>query len=337
MKKNPKVTVLLPVHNGELFISEAIESVLNQTFTDYEFLIIDDSSTDNTIKIIQAKKDDRIKVFCNDKNLGVIGSLNIGLELARGDYIARMDADDLIRPDRLKIQVDFMDNNPGTGACGSYYETFGNENTFKVDYLETSNKGIFPQFFLFSPIPHPGAMIRKAVIDSNNIRYDVKYIHAEDYKFWFEIYKCSSLANIPEFLLFYRISENQISKKYTKIQSEKSIIIRREIMDYFFSLFQMTFELKSTIEPKDIVRLKNSFNIIAEKNIDSGVFEKEYLTKIFTNLLYCFYTSVSENPIKTVIRFAISFDLMRFGLFSDLTRKLIKRCFYVQEFNYRLI
>jgi len=118
----PKVTVLMPVYNGERYLNEAVDSILGQTFTDFEFLIIDDASTDKTPEILRSYDDPRIRVVTNEENLGLSKSLNKGLALARGEFIARMDADDVSYPYRLQVQHEFMTQHPGAGVIGSWAE-----------------------------------------------------------------------------------------------------------------------------------------------------------------------------------------------------------------------
>jgi len=117
--KEPKVTVLMPVYNGEKYLNEAIDSILGQTFKDFKFLIINDGSTDGTADILKSYKDSRIKVTNNEKNIGLTKSLNKGLKMAKSEYIARMDADDISLPTRLQKQVEFMDSHPKVGVCGT--------------------------------------------------------------------------------------------------------------------------------------------------------------------------------------------------------------------------
>jgi glycosyltransferase involved in cell wall biosynthesis len=106
-----KISILMPVYNGEKYLREAIDSILNQTFTDFEFLIVDDGSTDNSVEIINSYQNSRINLVKNDKNEGLVYTLNRGLSLAKGEYIARMDCDDISLPERLKKQIDFLDSN----------------------------------------------------------------------------------------------------------------------------------------------------------------------------------------------------------------------------------
>ena len=115
---NPKVTVLMPVYNCEKYLRESIESILNQTFKDFEFLIINDGSSDKSAEIVESYNDNRINFVQNEKNIGLAASLNRGLDIAKGEYIARMDADDISLPERLEKQVRFMETNPQIGICG---------------------------------------------------------------------------------------------------------------------------------------------------------------------------------------------------------------------------
>ncbi len=125
--KFPRITVIMPVYNCELYIKEAIDSILNQTFTDFEFLIIDDASTDKTVSIIKEYKDFRIQLIEKEGNKGISDSLNYGLKVAKGEYIARMDGDDISLPERFVKQVTFLDSNPDVILCGSNFGIIGTE------------------------------------------------------------------------------------------------------------------------------------------------------------------------------------------------------------------
>jgi glycosyltransferase involved in cell wall biosynthesis len=208
--KTPRVTVLMPVFNGEKYLKEAIDSILKQKFHDFEFLIINDGSTDGTSKIIASYNDLRIRVIDNGKNLGLVHSLNKGLDIASGEYIARMDCDDISVDRRLSVQVKFMDAHKNTGACGSYYYLVRGRKKAIVD-LPLSEKEI-KCFLLFnSPVAHPAAIIRNHVLQKYNLRYSSEFMHAEDYDFWSRVARYAGLANISKPLLFYRVHDNQIT------------------------------------------------------------------------------------------------------------------------------
>jgi glycosyltransferase involved in cell wall biosynthesis len=179
----PKVTVLMPVYNGAPCLAEAIQSILRQTFTGFEFLIINDGSTDGSVAVIQGFHDPRIRLVHNETNLGLVASLNKGLGLAQGEYIARMDADDISRPERLALQVNFMDTNPAVGVCGSWVQYFPKaENS--VWKLPRRTEEIRCLQFTTVGVAHPSIMLRRQLFANYGLLYDPRYRHIEDYELW---------------------------------------------------------------------------------------------------------------------------------------------------------
>ena len=165
---SPRVTVLMSVYNGQGFLRQAIQSILNQTFTDFEFLIIEDGSTDATVEIVRSFPDQRIKLCLNGSNIGLISSLNQGLSLATGEYIARMDADDISLSTRLERQVAFMDAHPSVGVCGSWLETFGIPP--KSRWCPPADDAQIRCEHLFhSVIYHPTVILRKDFFAKHNL------------------------------------------------------------------------------------------------------------------------------------------------------------------------
>ncbi|MBU1046181.1 glycosyltransferase [Patescibacteria group bacterium] len=225
IKENPKITVLMPVFNGEKYLKEAIESVLNQTFTNFEFLIINDGSTDSTEKIIKSYSDSRIKLINNKKNIGVIRSLNKGLSLSKGEYIARMDADDISLPKRLEIQVEFMDKNPQIGIAGAWAKIIG-EKKIRCSKPIVNQEKIKIALLFKCPMIHPSVIIRKNFLVKNNLNYNIKYKHAEDYDLWTRAIKYFPITNIKKTLIQYRIHDSNISKTQSNNQNETATQIR---------------------------------------------------------------------------------------------------------------
>lgn len=208
--KSPKVTVLMPVYNGEKYLRDAIDSILSQNYTDFEFLIINDGSTDYSQKIIDSYSDNRIRSLRNEKNIGLVNTLNKGFDAAQGEYIVRMDCDDISLKDRLSVQVAFMDKNKTIGASGSYYYLLLNEKKAIADF--PLNQEEMKCFMIFNcPIAHPTAIIRTNVIKENKLSYLSECIHAEDYDFWSQLSQYSDLANLSDVLLYYRVHHNQIT------------------------------------------------------------------------------------------------------------------------------
>ena len=226
------ISVILPVYNESCdFLSKAIESVLNQTFQDFELIIIDDGSDSNSIEVAVKKYNDgRVKYV--RKEHGFIDTLNLGLSISTGQYIARMDSDDIMHPDRLKIQYELMERENTVTVCGSWMEAFGVDITpgtiiggiagfVKCPLLSLLDRNI---------IFHPTAMIRSSFIREHNIKYQ-NYQYAEDYKFWVDIAQMGGEFYIEsQTLLYHRISSSQVSKKNAKCQGETSIAIKEELL-----------------------------------------------------------------------------------------------------------
>lgn len=200
----PSVSVVMPAYNAEKYLREAIDSILSQTYTDFEFIIINDGSTDATKEIIQSYTDPRIVYIENEVNSGICVTLNKGLDAARGKYIARMDSDDIALPNRLETQVRYMDSNPGLGASGSDIEVFGVGIEPHVFTQLHSPEECLAGLIFNSCFAHPTVIIRKSVLDKHNLRYKDEFRGLEDYELWWQIGKYSGLNNIAQPLLRYR-------------------------------------------------------------------------------------------------------------------------------------
>ena len=207
------ITVLMPVYNGSPYLPDAIESILAQTFFNFELVAIDDASTDRSAAILAAygEKDGRIRFFRNDENQGLIATLNRGLDLARGEYVARMDQDDVSLPQRLERQIAFMENHPDVGVCGTWVRTMG-ERDETWAYPSGSDE-IKCSFVFESVLAHPSAMLRRSHFGAGGFRYDEGFSHAEDYALWARCAKVMEFANIPEVLVEYRIHADQTVRR----------------------------------------------------------------------------------------------------------------------------
>ena len=210
----------MPVYNSEKYIVDALFSVLKQTYDDFEFIIIDDASTDNSTKLIKNIKDTRIKLYINELNRGISYSLNRGLQICKGQYIARMDSDDICAPDRFKMQLEFMDNNPMTDICGTNIALINNTGDFINEHTYSSiDKNIKTDlFFGMTPLAHSSVMFRKSFVDKYGLYYKNGAMYAEDYDLYCRYCERCTFSNIPETLLYYRQHNLSVSKQYKKIQ-----------------------------------------------------------------------------------------------------------------------
>ncbi|TDE46047.1 glycosyltransferase family 2 protein [Flavobacterium rhamnosiphilum] len=225
--KFPKITVLMPVYNCELYIKEAVDSILSQTFDDFEFLIIDDASTDKTVGIIKTYNDSRIKLIEKIVNTGYTNSLNYGLTIAHGEYIARMDGDDISLPTRFEKQVNFLDANTEVVVCGTLYSIIGSGKVVKYPEAHEQIKlGMLKE----NCIVHPSVMMRKQLLDEFSIIYDITKEPAEDYDMWVQLISLGKFYNIQEALLNYRFHEFQVSVKRTDQQKKVAIDTRLKLL-----------------------------------------------------------------------------------------------------------
>ncbi|WP_442587821.1 glycosyltransferase family 2 protein [Pedobacter sp. AW31-3R] len=220
--------------NGEKYIGRSIESVLQQTYTDFELIIIDDLSDDCTWDIINGYNDLRIKVFksCN----GFIANLNYGISVSKGGYIARMDADDIMYPKRLECQLRIMETMQ-VDVCSSWMTIFGED--FEPFLMENLSGLIVKplSWFLYKNfISHPATMIRKTFLIEKELKYNEDYPCAEDYKLWFEAAKVGGIFYIdPEPYLYYRISKDQVTSQHKKEMIQQTYKIQTEIFEYLLT------------------------------------------------------------------------------------------------------
>jgi len=214
----PLVSVITPAYNAEKYISEAIESILNQTFQDFEYIIIDDASTDATWDIIQeyAKKDERIIAVRNETNQGTPVTRNRGVEMARSSYILWQDADDISLLQRVEKQYAFMEAHPEVGILGGYLQFFDESGEKGVRQYAQGDAELRKNIFLYSPVAQPAAMVRKSALEKAG-EYNPKYRQAQDLDMSFRIGMFAKFANIQEIMIKYR--EHPNSATFSKLKS----------------------------------------------------------------------------------------------------------------------
>jgi glycosyltransferase involved in cell wall biosynthesis len=210
--QSPKISVLLPVYNAEKYIKQAIDSILNQTFSDFEFIIINDGSTDNSLAVIKSITDKRI-IIINQENKGLIASLNYGIDISKGEYIARMDADDIAFPNRFEEQVKLFTKNEKIGLCGSSTENFG---AVSSQTIRSDNNQFLKSYLLFGPpFAHPSIMMKRSILIKNNIRYDGNFTHCEDFAMWSSMVAYCEFTNAVDVLVKYRVHPEQVTNQFS--------------------------------------------------------------------------------------------------------------------------
>ena len=232
--QNVMLSVLMAAHNAEKYIFETIESVLMQTYDDFEFIIIDDASTDSTNSIIRQFDDKRVKLLENTKNLGLTKSLNIGLKVAKGKYIVRTDADDINITDRFEKQVEYMESNPQIMLSSCSMIIFDG-NIEKPRILDFDNSQIKARLLFNSVLLHPGFIFKREICAEDG--YDETYRYAQDYEFQARMSQKYAISCIKDIGVRYRVSESQIStKKYIEQQECANRVRRRMFLHYGIAL-----------------------------------------------------------------------------------------------------
>lgn len=234
----PTISVVMSTYNRAAFLPRAIDSVLKQTFKDFEFIIINDGSPDETDKVLSlfAAKDKRIRVITNEQNKGLIYSLNKGLDEARGKYIARMDDDDVSLPTRFEKQYAFMEQNPDFAVVGSWIGRPDNGKKWGF-HDETNPDKVKMMMYLNSvPISHPASFLRRSFLNKHNIRYSYDYKAAEDRKFWLDILDAGGkIGNVPEVLLLFRLHGTNPNEYYVAQWKNSQKFFDEEILPRFGS------------------------------------------------------------------------------------------------------
>lgn len=275
----PRVTVLMPAYNCRKYVNHAVASILSQTFRDFEFLIIDDGSNDGTPKRLRSIKDHRIRIVENGKNLGVAATLNRGIDMAQGEYIARMDTDDISLPDRLARQIQFMDANPQIGISGGWIRYFGNGLPYTLHVPQTHDE--IASYMLFeNPICHVAVVMRKKMIDENMLRYDDKFNRSEDFELWTRSIACFKIVNLPRVLVKARRNRHSATLSHwgeVTWQTEKILNRMLKKLDLRPSPEEVAFHSRvgrgyRLNAMKDVICAEQWLHKIRKRNRDKAIF-----------------------------------------------------------------
>lgn len=324
----PAVSVLIAAYNAAKYISETIESVLAQTFEDFELIIVDDCSFDNTAEIIFSFNDPRIRYFKNDSNKGISFTRNRLIYLAQGDFLAILDADDIALPNRLEIQQSFLKNNPAYVLVCSWFETIDESGNTKAIFRKSISTEEFPVSLLFSnKIAQSSVMLNAKLLPNKNNLYNIEFPPAEDYELWVRLLKIGKLKMIPEILLKYR--DHQDSASYTKKINQKSAVARivsTQLANLNIAYSEREFNIQQSFIDQDIRKNKNiSFFEVRNwlfrlkvVNLDSKVYPagildqwiNEKLMTIFNSEFQRYHPMLIGNLFKHISIKKVSFKIL---------------------------
>lgn len=314
----PKISLIMSVYNGEDYLAETIDSVINQTFTEWEFIIINDCSNDKTLEILDkyASEDTRIKVYTNEINLRLPSSLNKALALAGGKYIARMDADDICLPDRLQKQYEFMESNPDVDLSSCRFMTLKNGviSSGGCGGRNDSNS-IKALLLVTNPILHPGIIAKAEAI--KELGYDKNFTCTEDMELWTRFIMSGKKVEIlPEYLMIYRLHDKQITETTLEKQKGEVISIQK---NYFSKLIapmseeQEEFYINGIYFRKniDINKFCDFYRWVKSLNSKNRMLDKDSLNYAMFEILAEYKrNSISKSDlVRAMLLFGISFLL----------------------------
>lgn len=308
--KNIIVTVLMPVYNADKFLLESIDSIFNQTYKNFIFLIVNDGSIDKSEDIIlkKQKEDSRILYLKNEKNRGIVSALNKGIDIVSTKYIVRMDADDISTPDRIEKLVDYMEGNSDIGVCSSYMKAFGTDNdVWKTPLL---NNEINAGLLFRTTMAHAASIIRTSIFSQNKIRYSSLVPHQEDYLLWHTMHENGILFScIPKVLYFVRREDHNVTVTNRNSFLERNRIIHRIILtDFGIKFSDMELRLHSGFTDKNLLPTYNNIMMLNKwynRILKHNVINKHYPNSELINVIEymknnLFYKMVDEGYMPTI-------------------------------------
>jgi glycosyltransferase involved in cell wall biosynthesis len=281
----PRVSILMPVYNVAPYLREAMDSILAQTFLDFELIVLDDCSPDNSAEILDTYTDERIVRYRGEKNMGLSNVLNVGMAMARGELIARMDSDDISTPERLATQVAYLDAHPEVDLCSCGMELFGAKQETWV--RETNVEDVKITALFHSPILHASSVWRRASFERVGLRFLQEMVPAEDYDMWTRAMAAGlKLVNIPEVMYHYRIHPSQATT-----QTDKTAKKDREVKANYLRMLYPTEDMSAVNllpaqSASDLERIKQSVAHLLEANKRTPFFEQVRLEKRMWNYYY---------------------------------------------------
>lgn len=229
--KDPLVSVVITAYNEERYIEETLESLMRQSYSELEIIVVDDCSTDSTVSIVSkiSKKDPRIQLIRMKKNAGQSAASNVGIDAAHGEYLARLDADDIALPDRIRVQVDFLMKHPDVVMVGGQCQLIdGDGKALAYQYFPLTHAKIYSALFSMNPVLHPTIMMNRDLLPHGKIYYQTRHELANDLALVFEAAQYGKLANVPEVVVRYRQQADSMSLAKTKATFRDTVFIREK-------------------------------------------------------------------------------------------------------------
>jgi len=333
----PDISVVMPVFNEEHYIYDSVKSILDQTFENFELIVMDDGSTDSTLQILSTFSDKRLKIIPTLKNLGIVEVLNSCIANSRAKYIARMDSDDIALPTRLQEQFEFLEQNPKVGLVGSWIELFGDIIQDTVCKYPQQHDDIVALMIFENPLAHPTVMFKRSLFTKCNYKYTTEFPFAEDWDLWTKCQTSTTIANLPKVLLRYRVHKSSSSKKFQSMQTDSKIKIFIKSIKSFGLSFDSRFFFQVP-SSKNLVKTHYLLNTLYIKNSALKVVNNKSFDKVIDFLWFRYCSQLTEfgsapaifyfkNPIVE-----ITFEKTFFRLLIILVKSNIRYLFFKFKF-----
>lgn len=300
--KMPLVSVIMSAYNEEKYIVEAVNSILNQTYRNIELIVVDDASSDGTVEKIKEIEDKRIRLHINSENKKLAHNLNLAIDMAKGKYVARMDADDIAMMNRIEEQVCFMEKNKEIDVLGAFAICFG-DSIAKMEYPK-SHEAIKVSLLFENALCHPLVMFRKSSLDE---KYNESYIASQDYELWSRLVWKKKFYNMEKVLLRYRVHKGQTRNIVGRKQKEGAIVARHEMLKHlienpnldFVETFDQMFLVGKRFDQETIDKIEVVLKKIIEENKAKRVYDQDLLyikcaQIYFENWYYCKETFIQK-------------------------------------------
>jgi glycosyltransferase involved in cell wall biosynthesis len=299
------ISIIMPCYNESSYINAAIDSIIGQSFRNWELIIVDDASLDDTVQLIKTYQDSRIRLFCLKNNIGNYGARNFGLTKSRGKYVAMFDADDISLPDRLAVQYHYLESHRHVGCIGSNYRLIDHDGelvgkvTVNCSYSQFKLKMLLNNYMLQSSI-----LVRRYLLSKHQIQYDEKFRYASDYHFVFQCSKYFHIHNIADTLVHYRLTPTGITKTKFLEQQQFAARIRLEVFQHYFSAILSAGDLeiidsvfnrygRGTTHFK-IDDIQALFNRLLDYNYKEGFFNKKDLYELLYKVSIAYLIRIKD-------------------------------------------
>lgn len=326
----PKISILMSTKDTpEEMLNAAIQSILKQSFTEFELIIICDGGKSD-LKIVQSYDDSRINVIVHDETIGLTKSLNEALKIAKGDYIARMDSDDISLKDRLKVQYSFLERHKDIDICSTYAKLIGDRNSLVITTF-TNPEEVKTNLLFFNSIIHSSVMMRKKFLEENSLFYNEKFVYSQDYELWTRCCFMTKMAIIPKVEILYRVHKNQISSAKAETQNRLcNEIYTRNLNRLGVEDIEQSIKCLNYLNGKNknctMDEMQEFIKTVIECNDKSGVYDKDVLEKELISLFLKIYVIRHHRLLP-----------FRFMIKKRIIRTAVKRVFLELKFRVGVI